>query len=113
MTTVSKGYRAEYKIRQWYIDNGYEVDFKHRNRYSRNVDIFNLWDLIAVKGTHYEFIQVKTTLSGVSSFKRKSHDWLLLHGNTNIEYKIVLVEPRKPMRWWLWSSGDERWLTLK
>lgn len=107
MNTVRKGYRAEYKVRQYLSNLGYDVDFKARRKFSANTDIFGLWDVVAIKDGQVLFVQVKTNRNGVYDFKRKSKDWLIKYSNNSkncVVFSVVLVQPRQPFIWYKWNG---------
>lgn len=65
MNTKKKGQRTLYKIMKQLRDAGWLVSIVERpTRFNRNKDMFNLFDLVAVKGPYIKFIQAKTNQWG-------------------------------------------------
>lgn len=108
MSNYSKGKRNERKAVLELIDLGYEIMFKSRFVRFQNVD-FGPFDIVAFHPITRarEYVQVKSSLSGVSEAKKKIGDWVKTYGmmTPTIEsYEIWLYLPRKPKRTWeVWT----------
>lgn len=69
-----KGYRSVKAVRDVLEADGYIVGNVERNsKFSKERDLFGLWDLLAVRGRQHIYIQVKTNLS---IGKKKPTKWL-------------------------------------
>ncbi len=111
MSNVSKGTTYERKARKMLESKGFKVDFKYRTRFHQDTDLFGLWDFIAINEDLIALVQVKTDISSVSKFKKKSIEFMNLYGDLPIEYIIVMYTPRKKdHRVWGWIKN--KWVEV-
>lgn len=104
---TQKGSRHELYIRKELEKAGWMVDFKPKVRFQKNQDIFNLWDFIAIDRDQIMFGQVKSTMSHVSEFKRKSKDFLeKINFGKEVIFVIYLVQTGKKVRMFYYNNED-------
>lgn len=61
MSNRAKGARTKRKCKEFYEDRGWQVgDVEKSQKYAKTRDLFDLFDLVAIKGARVKFIQVKT-----------------------------------------------------
>jgi Holliday junction resolvase-like predicted endonuclease len=59
-STRQRGRNTELKVKKWLEDKGYQVQLAPMpTRYSRQNDLFGLWDALAVNGEEMLAVQVK------------------------------------------------------
>jgi len=93
MTSTSKGNRAEKEAVDEYESRGWKVFRPVRcSRYS-DKDIFNMFDLVAVKDGRLDFVQIKTATT--RGFLKILEAWRLAH-------------PIEGVTWQLWVRRDAR-----
>jgi len=101
-TAKSKGYRTVATIKKILIADGYIVaNLEKSGKFVKEKDLFNLWDLLAIKGIHHLFIQAKTNMKfGI----KKPRKWLLpyikfgkKHGSKYVKYEIWNKPDRQPI----------------
>lgn len=115
INTRTKGYRNEDLVRNMYKNNGYDT-YRAPNVRGGDTDMFNLWDLIIHDKENVKFIQVKSTLSGVSFFKSESYLWLCSKSNSECDYIIILIQDaRKKLknRMWQWCHTNKVWVEVE
>lgn len=72
MSTRAKGRRNEIKAKKILEELGYAVQLApNPTRWSRQNDLFGLWDLIAVSGLDIRFIQVKSNTPPYGKQRKK------------------------------------------
>lgn len=88
-----KGYRTKKKAQKYYQERDWAVDDCEKGgRFIKNKDLFNLFDLVAVKGCQVLFIQVKTNRpAGQKEFQ----EWADKHCNESIRCVV-----------WTWYDRD-------
>lgn len=86
MSTRRKGNRTRRKSQEWYEDQGYETGVvEQQHRYAQQRDLFDLFDIIACKGTEIIFVQVKTN----SPAKQEPYKlWAMAHCNKFIKCHV-------------------------
>lgn len=117
---VKKGTNFESQIRERLKRRGFEVDFKPKpvfvkygkqRFFSKNKDLFSLWDIIAIKEGQVSFIQVKSSevgsISGVSDFKKKASEFMKKHGKHNKYYIVWKDTTNNLFRTWKWVNDWE------
>lgn len=113
MNNVKKGTDIERKIRKMWENKNYLVDFKYRNKFQKNTDIFNLWDFQApLNNGEIAFVQVKSTMSGVSKFKKKGKEYLTDYGMKNMYLIWYYNTKNKKHRVfeYEWEYGGGKWV---
>jgi hypothetical protein len=117
LNTYRKGQHGEREVEKLLTigDNGYILSYKAPYvRFVKNHDIFNAWDLIAVKNDlRRVFIQVKTSTSGYSSAKKKLMAWVKMFGIETENYELWLYNgKRKPNKIFDCKTGKEKGLLV-
>lgn len=78
-----KGARVKRKCKEYFEEEGWIVgDVEKSSRYIKNKDLFNLFDLIAVKGKTIRFIQVKTNKPPT---QKEYKEWAQKHCSCHVE----------------------------
>ena len=122
VSKVCKGSYFERIIREGYKKEGFIVDYKSKtsgiysftkkqfnHKLKHNKDFFNLWDIMAISNKRLEFIQVKSTIQGVSDFKQKSKSFILECG-TRACFVIILCLGQGKFRGWYWNGILKEWI---
>ena len=83
-----KGYRTVAKIKQVLTKNGYIVsNLEKTGKFVKEKDLWNLWDLIAIKSKEHLFIQAKTNMKG-HKWKEPYIKFGKMHGSKYVKYEI-------------------------
>lgn len=112
--TKNNGSVAEKHFREKFIEDGYDVDYKPKNRFFMGkIDLFGLWDFIAIKNGKIVFVQVKSTdvdnETNVISFKTKAKEWIEKHGNKNNHLIIYYNTTTKETTFYKWCDNIKYW----
>ncbi len=75
MNTAAKGYRREYACQNELKKQGYLVERKNKAKFCET-DFFNLFDLVAVKGTQVLWVQVKSSRYPARKAVKEIRQWL-------------------------------------
>lgn len=82
-----KGARTKRKCKKFYEERGWDVgDVEKTSRYAKQKDLFDLFDLIAIKGQKVKFIQVKTNKPAT---QKPYKEWAKKHCCHNIECVVA------------------------
>ena len=75
INTRNKGRRNELRARDILVAAGYEVQMVQRSssRYAKQVDLFGMWDLMALRASDIRFVQVKTNAK-VYGVKKEAYE---------------------------------------
>ena len=98
----SKGRRAELEAKKLLEAAGWTVEIVHgAQKYNANVDMFGLWDLLALKGGWRKFIQVKCNRK--PPFK-EYEGFARQFGNPFCSFEVWVRKDNKPKekRWSTW-----------
>jgi len=79
------------------------VDFKTWSKYGSK-DIFNVFDIVAIKGSVVKFVQVKSNKSDFYSARKKVADWCIENGTRPtllLSFEVWLKENNKDWRIWV------------
>lgn len=79
MNKTEKGRRIEREARRILEDEGWLVDKKPRTKWA-SVDLFCMFDLIAIKGDTARLIQIKSNRSHFYSARGEIKKWRAEHG---------------------------------
>jgi len=83
-----KGYRTVAKIRKLFEDEGYIVaNLEKTGKFIKEKDLFNLWDILCVRGKTHVFIQAKTNAKG-HKWKQPYIEFGRKHGSRTVKYEI-------------------------
>ena len=78
----AKGNRTKRKCIKYYAGKGWRVqDVENNYKFAIRKDLFDLFDLIAIKGRRVMFIQVKTNKPAT---QKDYKDWAEKHGSENL-----------------------------
>jgi hypothetical protein len=84
----AKGYRSVSKVRKALEQQGYMVaNLEKNSKFCKERDLWNLWDLLALKDKEHIFIQVKTNMSGLK-WKNKYIEFGRVHSSELVKYQI-------------------------
>ncbi len=116
MNTHTKGRLNENKIRKHYENNGYIMYRPPSTKYGEQ-DIFGHWDLLGMNRDVSKLIQVKSNMTDVSKFKKKSEKWCALNclerdghnPNYLFDYELFAVLPKGKIRKWRWCPFLLKW----
>lgn len=87
MSNRRKGARTKRKCKEFFEDRGWQVgDVEKSSKYAKQRDLFDLFDLVAIKGATVKFIQVKTNRPA----KQKPYrEWAKEHCCDSIECVVA------------------------
>lgn len=86
MSNYRKGLRTKNKARNYYETQGWMVDdCEKTGKFIKKKDLFDLFDLVAIRDGVVNFIQVKTNNPAKVSTYR---DWAKEHCNSNIKCEV-------------------------
>lgn len=108
MNTRRKGLAAEEECKKLLEGAGWTVQRAPTSRmWNQCVDFFNLFDIIAVKGSYIKFVQVKCnkkpSLKKYEEFSKEHESVYDMQGNPYISYEVWVRIDGKP--------SSQRWLT--
>lgn len=97
---IKKGKAAEDAAKSLLEKEGWVVDQRCRVRFQNN-DYFNLFDLVAIRGSAVRFIQVKTNKSHYYKARKEIVEWLAINGIVIMpEVWLLLFDKEgKPTGW--------------
>lgn len=76
VNTRNKGRRAELRARDILEAAGYQVELtKSPSKWSKQQDMFGLWDLIAIRGSDVRFVQVKSNKKVYGALREPYELW--------------------------------------
>lgn len=81
VNTYTKGNRNQLKCKQDLQKDGYLTDSKPRVQY-HSPDLFTMFDVIALKGSEFRLIQVKSNMSDFYTARIEIAKWMAIHGVT-------------------------------
>lgn len=100
MSNSSVGALHEREAVAKYQSEGWQVFRPQKTSMYGSQDIFNMWDLVAIKETRLHFVQVKT--KDTDGFLKKLQKWRNMHPVPGVEWHLwVRLDARK--------SGGEKW----
>lgn len=99
MSARSKGRGNELKARDILLKAGYDVQMVQRSssRYAKQVDLFGLWDLMAVRASDIRFVQVKTNRKVYGALREPYELWECPPGCTKELWTFYDGKPRDPV----------------
>lgn len=87
MSNRAKGARTKRKCKEFYEDRGWQVgDVEKSQKYAKTRDLFDLFDLIAIKGRTVKFIQVKTNKPAT---QKPYREWAKEHCSNRVECTVA------------------------
>ena len=117
MSNRAKGHKAENEMAAIFVGRGYEVQVAQRTSVftgkfyvSRDNDLFNLFDILAIDKYRVILVQVKsnsshcyTAMKEISKFKNKV-------GNNKVIYQVALRVSRKGWVVWYLEPDKNEWV---
>jgi len=101
MSNRAKGKRTIRKAKDFYSEKGWQIeDVEKSGKYTKETDLFGLFDLVGIKDGQVLFVQVKTNRPATQApFKEfaKKHcgDAILVHVYTHYDYKGAVIQKYK------------------
>lgn len=94
MSAVAKGSRSERDAKSDLEEEGFIVFKPQKTSRFGTQDIFNMFDIVAIKDSQLRFVQVKT--NSTAGFLKKLKKWGPEHIITNVSWELwVRIDQRK------------------
>ena len=91
----NKGHRTVAYGKQDFFARGYiGSNLEKSGRFTKEKDLFGLWDYLFIKGKEHVFVQFKTNMRG-QKWLNPFIDFAIAHGSENVKYEVWNWRDRK------------------